>query len=71
MAVINPVGRLAALLSVILAGALVSTVLRELHTQVLGIRIGPVDTVFTVMGLLAVAGGVYARVGMGGGKGTE
>jgi MFS family permease len=64
MAVINPVGRLAALLSVILAGVLVSTVLRELHTQVLGIHIGPVDTVFTVMGLLAVAGGVYVWVGL-------
>lgn len=59
--VINPVGRLAALVSVAVAGSLVSTVLRGFHASVLGIAFGPVDTVFTGMGLLAVAGGLYAR----------
>ena len=63
-AVINPVGRLAALLSVALAGSLVSTVLRGFHASVLGISFGPVDTVFTGMGLLAVLGGLYTRVNL-------
>jgi MFS family permease len=63
-AVINPVGRLAALLSVALAGSLVSTVLRGFHLSLLGISFNAVDTVFTGMGLLAVLGGLYARVSL-------
>jgi predicted MFS family arabinose efflux permease len=65
MAVLNPVGRLAAFVSVILAGALVSTVLVGFHATILGVHFGPVDTVFTGTGLLAVAGGVYARLTLG------
>lgn len=64
MAVINPLGRLAALVSVVLAGYMVSTVLHGFHANVLGISFGPVDTVFTGMGLLAVAGGIYARISL-------
>ena len=64
IAVINPLGRLAALLSVALAGSLVSTVLRGFHASVLGISFGPVDTVFTGFGLLAVMGGIYTRVSL-------
>ncbi len=63
-AVINPLGRLAALLSVALAGSLVSTVLHGFHANVLGISFGPVDTIFTGMGLLAVLGGIYVRVSL-------
>jgi MFS family permease len=63
-AVINPIGRLAALVSVVVAGYLVSTVLRGFHATILGIHFGPVDTVFTVMGMLAVAGGIYARLSL-------
>jgi MFS family permease len=61
-AVINPLGRFAALVSVVLAGSLVGTVLHDFHATVLGISFGPVDTVFTVTGLLTVAGGIYTRV---------
>ena len=61
-AVINPVGRLAALVSVILAGSLVGTVLQGFHATVLGIRFDAVNLVFTGTGLLAVAGGVYTRI---------
>ena len=64
MAVINPLGRLAALISVVLAGYFASTVLHGFHTSLLGISFGPVDTVFTGMGLLAVAGGIYARISL-------
>lgn len=63
-AVINPLGRLAALISVALAGALVSTVLHGFHASVLGIEFGPVDTIFSGMGLLAVLGGIYVRVSL-------
>ena len=63
-AVINPLGRLAALVSVALAGSLVSTVLRGFHASVLGISFGPVDSVFTGLGLLAVVGGIYTRVSL-------
>jgi MFS family permease len=63
-AVINPLGRLAALVSVVLAGSLVSTALRGFHATMLGLTFGPVDTVFTGMGLLAVAGGIYARINL-------
>lgn len=65
MAVINPLGRLAALISVVLAGYFASTVLQGFHASLLGITFGPVDTVFTGMGLLAVIGGVYARISLG------
>jgi MFS family permease len=61
-AVINPIGKLAALLSVAIAGYLVGTVLADFHATFLGIHFGPVDTIFTGMGLLAVAGGLYARL---------
>jgi MFS family permease len=64
MAVINPLGRLAALLSVVLAGYLVSTVLHGFHASLLGISFRPVDTVFSGMGLLAVIGGIYARISL-------
>lgn len=63
-AVINPIGRLAALVSVALAGSLVSTVLHNFHANILGISFGPVDTVFTGMGMLAVLGGIYTRISL-------
>ncbi len=71
MAVINPLGRLAALVSVIVAGYLVSTVLHDVHARVLGITFGPVDSVLTGMGLLAVAGGIYVRASLRGVNGAS
>ncbi len=64
-AVVNPVGRLAAFVSVALAGSLVSTVLAGFHATILGIRFGPVNAVFTGTGLLAIAGGAYAWRALG------
>jgi MFS family permease len=63
-AVLNPMGRLAALISVIVAGYLVSTVLRGFHASRFGLTFGPVDTVFSGTGALAVLGGVYARISL-------
>ena len=38
--------------------------MRDYHASVLGIAFGPVDTIFTGMGLLAVIGGIYVRVSL-------
>lgn len=63
-AVLNPVGRLAALVSVILAGYLVSTVLRGFHASVFGITFDAVNVVLSGTGALAVLGGIYARISL-------
>ncbi len=46
------------------AGAIVSTVLRGFHATLLGLSLGPIDTVFTATGLLMLAGGLYAMVNL-------
>jgi MFS family permease len=61
-AVLNPVGRLAALVSIILAGALAGTVLSGFHARLLGVSFDAVKVVFMGTGLLAIAGGVYTRI---------
>ncbi|HEU5346984.1 MAG TPA: MFS transporter [Ktedonobacterales bacterium] len=61
-AVLNPVGRFAAMISVIMAGALVGTVLQDFHVSFLFIEFDGINVVFTGMGMLAIAGGVYARI---------
>jgi MFS family permease len=58
--VINPIGKLASLISIAIAGYLVSSVLDDFHATFLGLTFGPVDTIFTGMGLLAIAGGIFA-----------
>lgn len=50
------------LISPLLAGYLVSDVLQNLHTVFFGMVFGPIDTIFTAVGLLAIIGGVYAMV---------
>jgi len=47
------------LVAVILAGFLASNVLYGLHSTFLGMRFGPLDTIFTGVGVLAVVAGVY------------
>ncbi len=51
---------LASLASIIVAGLLDGTLLRGFHARVLGLAVGPIDTIFTGAGLLALAGGLYA-----------
>jgi MFS family permease len=65
-AILNPTVSLASILSVALAGALDSTVLRGFHATLLGIHFGPVDTIFTGAGILLLASGLYARKNMRG-----
>lgn len=50
------------LISTLLAGYLVSDVLRDVHVVFAGMVFGPIDTIFTAVGLLAIIGGVYAMV---------
>ena len=59
MTVLDPVGRLAALISVLIAGSLVGTVLHAFHASVLGVTFDGVNIVFTGTGALIAAGGVY------------
>ncbi|MFI1096835.1 MFS transporter [Streptomyces sp. NPDC020917] len=66
IAVINPVQQLAALVGVAASGWLASTALHGLDADVAGVHFGPIDTIFTVSGLLVTAGGVYAAVAMRG-----
>ncbi|HEU5440619.1 MAG TPA: MFS transporter [Ktedonobacterales bacterium] len=61
-AVLNPLGALASVLSMALAGVLDSTLLSGFHARLLGLDFGPVDTIFSAAGLLAVLGGAYAMV---------
>ena len=54
----------AELVGIALSGYLASTLLHDFHATVLGISVGPVDTIFTVMGLSLVAAGIYALVNL-------
>ena len=46
------------MLSMLVAGWLASTSFRDFHARVLGVHVGPIDTIFTVAALLLVLGGV-------------
>jgi len=54
------------LIGIGLSGYLASTVLRDFHARVLGVAIGPVDTIFTAVGLSLVAAGVFALANLRG-----
>ena len=62
MAVRTPITTLALMLSAALAGYLDSTLLRNFHTTILNVALGPVDSIFTLTGLLAIVGGLYAMI---------
>jgi MFS family permease len=68
MSVFNPVNRLASIVSIGIASALTSTVLRGFDAHIAGIHFGRIDTVFTVSGALVVAASLYAFYGM---RGTD
>jgi hypothetical protein len=58
MAVFSPLQQLAGIVSMALAGVLVSTLLRGMHVVIAGAVFGPVTTIFGLSGLLIVAAGV-------------
>lgn len=63
-ATLMPTSILAQIGSVALSGYFASTLLRDLHAQVLGVQVGTYDAIFGVASLLIVASGVYATVSM-------
>lgn len=64
VSIFQPAVTLSSLLSVALAGYLASTVLADFHATLLSISLGPIDTIFTFAGLLALIGGIYALVNL-------
>jgi Na+/melibiose symporter-like transporter len=62
LAVFNPINTAASTVSVVVAGWLASTALLHFHARVGGLHIGRIDAIFTVAGLLVVAGGVFAAI---------
>lgn len=59
-ALVVPAINLASVLSTTVAGVLDSTVLHDFHATVLNVSFGPIDTIFTLTGVLTLAGGLYA-----------
>lgn len=59
VSVLNPSATFASLMSVALAGYLASTVLQNFHKVILGIKVGPIDTIYTAAGILIISGGLY------------
>ena len=64
--ILNPLVMLATLGGAGLAGYLDSTVLRGFSTTLLGFHFGPVDTIFTAAGLIALVGALFAMIGLRG-----
>ncbi|HEU5379357.1 MAG TPA: MFS transporter [Ktedonobacteraceae bacterium] len=62
MGTLNPVGVLATLISVSLAGYLSSDLFANIHGSLLGFVFGPIDTIFTLSALLFLISGFYALV---------
>jgi MFS family permease len=54
------------LIGIALSGYLDSTVLQHFHARVLGVALGPVDTIFTIVGLAILLAGLYALSNLGG-----
>lgn len=49
----------ASLVSTALAGLLASTVLHNFHASLLGSTFGPIDTIFSVSGIIVMCAGLY------------
>jgi predicted MFS family arabinose efflux permease len=59
---LDPVITMAAVAGTALAGYLDSVVLRGFHLSILGVAVGPVDTIFTAAGALVLLGGIYGLI---------
>lgn len=62
ISVISPIMSVVQLGSTLLVGWLMSSVMLHFHTQVGGLHMGPIDTLFTITGLLFVLAALYAFV---------
>lgn len=63
-AVLMPGLTLTGMISMVLAGFLASTTLRGFHAQLLGVDLGPVDTIFMASAGLMMLVGLYAMVAL-------
>lgn len=52
----------ASLLGALVASILASTALNNFHASIAGFTFGPLDTIFTVIGLLTIGAGIFARL---------
>src|SRR5690348_15961303 len=59
-----PAVMLTSLLSTALAGVLASTALHNFHATLLGLHVGPIDTIFTASGVLVFLAGLYALLNL-------
>jgi MFS family permease len=66
--ILNPTVTISTLVGAALGGYLDSTVLRGFSATLLGIHFGPVDTIFTCAGLIALVGALFAAFGLWGVK---
>lgn len=66
--IINPTITISTLVGAALGGYLDSTVLHGFSATLLGIHFGPVDTIFTAAGLIALVGALFAAFGLWGVK---
>jgi MFS family permease len=64
VAVFMPVNTLASMLSMAVAGWLASSALHGLHGTVLGVHIGPIDTIWSVAALLMIAAGGFGMLAL-------
>jgi MFS family permease len=69
--ILTPVQYLASMVAALAAGWLASTVLLNFHLEVGPVTLGRIDTIFSVGGLLVLAGGVYAWFALRGSGPTE
>lgn len=65
-ALLNPITTVATLLGSAAAGYLDSVLLQHFHIVLLHVSLGPVDTIFTIAGLLLLISGIYAMVSLRG-----
>ena len=64
--ILNPVITIATLAGAVLAGYLDSTLLRGFSATLLGVHLGPVDTILTGAGVIALVGALFAMVSLRG-----
>jgi hypothetical protein len=63
-ALVQPIASIAGIISTAGAGYLATSVLSGLHAEIGSVRIGTYDTIFSLAGVLVLAGGVFAVVSL-------
>lgn len=63
-AILNPLQSVADLLATVLAGYLAGSLLENFHATAFGITFGPIDSLFSIAGLMILSGGIYALLSL-------